>query len=860
MPSTVNGIGTTYAGKKNVTTRRASCASCGRQAVMESYDTRLWFCLVFIPLIPLKRIRVLDMCPSCRVHRVVNPAEYEAGKQLHVSGAVEEFRKQPTPQNALKVHAAMLAFHENDRAAEFRAGADEIVGRDAQALAELGGQLLGTHQAEAAWPYFERAHTLRPDLPQARAGLAYKKLGEGRLEEAHALLDFMEKPGASQVYDLHPLLVLAEKYHATGKREEALKFYKHLLEELPHLKENRHIRGVVLQLEKSVGDGSPSAIPKQPFSIRRIFSKDPHVNPPMVRIGAWAGVIALCVGIIALVWNDHQRRHRMLYVINELPGAVKVSIDDGAAISVPEGGRGVLSFVEGVHRITVSGSTKESHEATMTSPYLSRWGNDPVWVLNVGQAAPIVRYSMTYAEESQLKDVQPDADVLYKDAVSFVPHVDYLFTPPPEQLRVENKRERVVKQCLQLDDDWTTAVGAVYDPAKPGKTLDLLKWCVTHDKGGSKMLVAYLQLAAKHGKEAEAQKTLEEELDKVPLHVEVHRVMQESDPSPERLQKLAAQYASVLKEHPNDASALYLSGRLAKEPKEAQALFGKSREADPENPWPCLALAYDAAGRADWEKAASLMELVVKKKPEDGGDFLFECLLGCGRIDEIHKSLSAKVRSKSLYEAQHAVLDRVLVYSLNKEDEKAEKAIRQLRSHGLSIDRSNYTVPEFVTLGRAYAFGEFDELLAGAQKAGGDYAGYAFAAYCEKRALADALAMVQVEKFPIDPLGCLALSTVAELSNNSVESERWRGKAVTLLEESKDKDLLAIAGVLKLETLSSLDPVLELSWSAREKALLCVVLASRHQDKRQDLLALARKLNVVPRWPYHLVRAVTGES
>ena len=63
-----------------------------------------------------------------------------------------------------------------------------------------------------------------------------------------------------------------------------------------------------------------------------------------------------------------------------------------------------------------------------------------------------------------------------------------------------------------------------------------------------------------------------------------------------------------------------------------------------------------------------------------------------------------------------------------------------------------------------------------------------------------------------------------------------------------------------METLPSLDPVLDLSWTAREKALLCVVLASRHQDKRQELLALARKLNVVPLWPYHLVRAATGES
>lgn len=860
MPTTVNGVGTTYAGKKNVTARRAICSSCGREAVMQSYDTRLFFCVIFIPLIPLKRVRVLDMCPHCHRHMVVNPAEYEAGRQLQVSGALEDFRKHPTPQNALKAHATMLAFHESERAAEFRSGADEIMGRDAQALADMGGQLLGMHEAGAAWPYFERAHALRPDLPQARVGLAYKKLGEGRLEEAHALLDFMEKPGASQVYDLHPLTVLAERYQSTGKRDEALKLYKYLLEELPHLKDNRFIRDRVRVLEKTSGNGAPSMISRQPFSLRRVFSSDPRVNHPAVSVVAWISVIAVSISIIALVWNDHRRRHRTLHVVNALPGDVQVSMDGAPPIKVPEGGRQEISFVEGTHHITVSGAATQTHEVNLITPYASRWSNDPAWVLNVGQAAPIVRCAVIYSKDMQRQDVTPDADVLCRDPISFVTHVDYAFASPPEQLQSESKQDRIVKQTLKWEKDWTRAVGFVYDPRKPGKCLDLLQWCVAHDRGGPAMMGIYLQLATTHGKEAEVQKALEQELDKVPLRVEVHRAVQERDKSPERVQKLSAQYAAVLKDHPQDASALYLSGRLATDPKEADALFQKAHEADPENPWPCLALGYDAAGRADWEEAASFLGTFLKKKPEYGIQPLFESLLGCGRIDEIHTLLNAHVRSQSLENAEQAVQDQVLLYSLKKEDEKADAAIRKLLSHGRSVENSQYTVPPIVGLIRAYAFGEFDKLLKAAEKAGEDYKGYAFVAHCEKRALADALTMVEVEKFPVDPLCCLALSTVADLSNNPAECERWREKAVTLFETSTDKDLHAVAAVLKMETLPSLEPVLDLSWSAREKALLCVVLASRHQDKRQELLTLARKLNVVPLWPYHLVRTVTGES
>ena len=863
MPTTYNGVGTTYAGKKNVTTRRTVCSSCGREAMMESYDTRLFFCFLFIPLIPLKRVRVLDMCPSCRVHRTVHPAEYEAGRQLHVSGALEEFRKQPTPANAVKVHAAMLAFHENDRALEFRTGADDMLGKDAQSMADIGSQLLQTSQADAAGPYFERAHVLRPDLPQARIGLALRRLNEARLDEAHSLLDFMEKPGSSQLYDLKPLLMLAERYHATGRRAEALGVYKFLLTELPHLNQNRHIRGVVQQLEKSVGDGSLSVLPKQPFSIRKIFSKDSQVNHPMVRMAAWVGVVAICGAIIALVFNEHQRRHRVLHVIGGLSGTVEVSLDGGPPVKLARGSRDTIDFIEGEHHISVTGAVQQNHQVSLTTPYMSRWGNDPVWILNVDQAAPVVRYAMFYSENESGRDVVPDVDVLYKEPVSFVPHVDYAFKQPPETIHVESRGDkRIVKQCLKVEDSWQEAAEFLYSAGKAEQALDLLKWCALSGKGGGETITLYVQLATLMKRDQEAWTALEKEVEKTPLQVDLHRLMQERDSSPAQVKKLSDLYASVLKQNPKDAAALYLSGRIAADPKEAVELFTKAREADPSSPWPSLALAYHAAGRAEWEKAATLMEHYVKQKPDDvgGRDFFFECNLGSGQMDEALKSMNARARSKDIHEAERATLNLVLIYALKKEREKAEAAVRKLIAHGRSVAEPDYKASDIVLMNLAYAFGDFDGLLETARNAGDEHKGFVFAAYCEKHQLTEAISLVQVEKFPLDPLTCLALTAVADIAGNGSESTKWREKAISMFEETKDQDHAAIAALLKMETLPSLDPVMELSWTAREKSLLCVVLASRHPDKRTELLGLARKLNVVPIWPYHLVHGVTGES
>ena len=141
MPTTYNGIGTHYYGKKNRTGRTAACRSCGRVANLESYDTRLWFVIVFIPVIPLGRKRVIDACPNCTRHFVANAEDYEQARQLQVSAAQDQFRRDPSPQAALQVHAMLLGFHETEQAAAFRRTARERFPADAELMAGPAAQL-----------------------------------------------------------------------------------------------------------------------------------------------------------------------------------------------------------------------------------------------------------------------------------------------------------------------------------------------------------------------------------------------------------------------------------------------------------------------------------------------------------------------------------------------------------------------------------------------------------------------------------------------------------------------------------------------------------------------------------------------
>ena len=196
MPITVNGIGTHYYGKRNREFRQGMCRHCRSAAKLESYETRLWFVIFFIPLIPLRRKRILEYCPRCSRHYSMGIETWETQRQLNISAAKDRFRETPSPETALGAHAWMLGFHVYDEAAQFR---EEVLQRfpaNATLNAGLASQLDQASFYTEATPLYERALALSPEMPEARVGMAMRRLNEGKHAEARELLDHLMQPGA----------------------------------------------------------------------------------------------------------------------------------------------------------------------------------------------------------------------------------------------------------------------------------------------------------------------------------------------------------------------------------------------------------------------------------------------------------------------------------------------------------------------------------------------------------------------------------------------------------------------------------------------------------------------------------------
>ncbi|MCY2966158.1 MAG: hypothetical protein NT069_21430, partial [Planctomycetota bacterium] len=292
MPTTVNGIGTSYYGKKDTASRQGTCQHCGAYVKLETYTTRLWFVIIFIPVIPLKRVRLLDFCPRCNRHWVVKPEEYEMSRQLAVSGAMEKYRAEPSVDAACALHAQFLNFYMHNEADKFRESAIQAHPDNVDLLQWLAAHLDQMGRTADSTPLYEKAHALQPEIPEVRFHLAWRRIGLSRLDEAYELLDYLRLPGAGQHHNVGLLETLAESYQKAGNHERVLELCGHLLRERPTIGDQHTFRKLVAKSERAV-QPEKSLLPEQAFSVRGLFDGKSGRNPPWVARTAFWGSVAL---------------------------------------------------------------------------------------------------------------------------------------------------------------------------------------------------------------------------------------------------------------------------------------------------------------------------------------------------------------------------------------------------------------------------------------------------------------------------------------------------------------------------------------------------------------------------------------
>jgi len=849
MPTTVNGIGTHYFGKRDLVSRAGTCQHCGAQTELKSYTTRLWFVVLFIPIFPLKRVRLLDFCPKCSRHWVANPEQYEMSRQLAVSGAMDAYRERPSVENALLVHAQFLSYHMHSEADQFRESVLSQFRGKAELLAGLASHLEQAGRWQEATPLYEEAFQIDPGLPEVRSALAWRK-GDTNLDEAYALLDFLRQPGAGQSYNLGQLESLAQAYQKRGDHDRALELFAILLREFPEAGNRYEFRKAVQKTERALGR-TQSLLPDQSFSVSGLFDSRSGTHSPAVRWTVFSTIAALlfCGGMYWL--NQHYRSNRELFVLNAFAQPMTVSLDGGPAI--PVGSRLKLELSEGTHSLQIEGPISCRADITLAANFWTRWTYKPAWIFNVAGASPVSITTLKYAAVPE-----PSRSEWLDQEMNFVPHVDYLFETPPDTLPVEGRNKVVTKVHVGIAPS-TPANLLIGMLSEPGRDPEIV---MTFAEGHLEKSPTDLSLLTMYCRptdvvmEKRVVEFLKAGLWRRPVSVNWHRAYQNLATVVGTEPQLAAEYDAQIQQHPDDAVLLYLRGRVGPTREDQLSYFRRALDVDPGLGWPQMALAYDAANRGDWAEANTLCSQATSLHGDlSFREFWHVVRLARGEAAQLEEEYRKQFSGQDVPQIMSSLYFLIDAMAAQQKGDQMVPMVRQCMATfvGGDLDRvvASFQPLMDYTAGRLDAFRNVPEPRA----SGSEFLFHGLVAVGD---VDRAAAMEGVDESH-DWTHPMSLYVACDLAGQREKAIPFLKRAVERL-KAGDADQKRAASLFSRNEPPTGQELDDITLKINDTPLMLVALARQFPDHRGVLSERARKLNVSRLPPYLLIQRAIEAS
>ncbi|HEX7185803.1 MAG TPA: tetratricopeptide repeat protein [Thermoanaerobaculia bacterium] len=619
MPYTLNGVGTRYYGRRNVSALDANCPFCGRFVRLSSYDTREFFCFVYIPLIPLRKFRIQSDCPACSRHHRFPLAQFREEMETTLAPLRSAVERNPRdPEARLSLLHALLGFQmltEADTAAREALAAIPGHGRISQVAADLAvfrGDLAG------ATPLYRQAAATEPGDIEIRLDLGQHLARLGQHEEAVRELEEARRLDSS---DIRTLYSLGESYAQLQRWGEALPQYERMIALSPQLAQDREILRRIKECKEALNYPLSEAERK---AGRRWWPFDGRQKQPRQ---AWTGqtdwgrVMALlavllvvgAAGAAGLAWWRQQ--HVQVFFDNGLAEPVEVALD-GQPFAIPADQRVERTLAPGKHQVVVNGDRGEIEryepnvpEQGLVDALLEPW----FFVYNVAEARVYRRETLGYAEKAEDSTYEEKLIALQR----FFPQtgVDYIFQEAPQQIESDaHGVEKRVAFNVAADLDLEGFAVRRFSAGDTRQAEQALRKVIGIEPCRSSARESLVNVVAMENRpdkpKAEAGAWIAACPDQEVL---AHRAYQDVAKSMGHLSDLLREYQARRDEHPEAAANHYLYGRLLDDPDATMSAYQEAIRLDPQLSWAhaalgsvLLALERDADAMASFQRALDI--------------------------------------------------------------------------------------------------------------------------------------------------------------------------------------------------------------------------------------------------------------
>lgn len=626
MPTTINGIGTHYYGKKNKESEEGICDFCQRDAILSDYETRTWFVFIFIPIIPLGKKKILNHCSKCRQHMAMPLSEWEDLEERELSSGIEKLSQNSNdPKVALEVFGTLLGFSKKEEARDLADSMEEKFPDDIDVQITVGSWHEKEKRMVEADRCFQRAYDSDPEDPRSIRAIGITKLQNGHVEEAKELLDKLSHP--SPGYDPAIFFNLASKYQELDDHPAALEEFKKLGTTHPELPHDKNYRFLVKKSENALGT-TESILPKKSVFSSKLFW--------------WTAAAAILIAGLGF-YNFNISQSQTVHIVNGLKTPISVLIDENTKVTVPSLSRKEITLPEGQHKVSVQepAALKTEYNFDIQSSYFGRFVNRPAFVLDPTQTSYFYWEKMYYRERPVDGEYESE-DFIGRKFLS-LKHVDYPFTNFPEEIDL-GKSNLVTKTGLTFESE-TLPSETIYSSDNAPVSKDQIAYGENHLKmtpENSMLLRSLYYFCEETNNQAKADEILKIYCEVRPILIESHELKRQVS-NQEQIANLRKQYDEELKSSPNDSKLLYLRGRLEKRFSISQPFIQKAIKANPKNAYALNQKAIQLAAMGEL-KEAMRAKMAAEKISDRFYDYTYKYHTGGRNFDYILSDINEKLK------------------------------------------------------------------------------------------------------------------------------------------------------------------------------------------------------------------------
>jgi tetratricopeptide (TPR) repeat protein len=835
MPTRINGIGSAYIGQRNLQVQHGVCESCHNAGQMSSYETRLWFTVFFIPVIPLMRQQILNYCPYCTRHRAMPLHAWRETQTEAIGKAIAAVDANPeSPDHAVECHATMAACGQREEAAQYAEVMSSRFSNNADVLMYLGGWFERIGRSKEGDKFFDQALKADPKHPGAQRAAAIGLIQAGNPLEAEKLLSSFMPP--SKHFEPSVIFMLAEAYQAAGDHAAAVRLFKLVTEASPDVATDKKFRKSVAKSEAALGEFGSVLAPISWYKRRAVL---------------WTGFAA--AALAALIGFDRYfAKHREIFLVNGLSAPLKVQVDDGEPIEIPPAAQRSLVAAEGPHQISVIEPKALAHvdEFTVAGSIPGRWGGGQVHILDPARSAIVVWEESVYARHPA--DQTSDFQLHVGKPLSVFEHIDYKFEEFPHSIRVKGDR-KVTKQRIGMLK--TSPIELLLGSPEAISGEDRLNYLEPHlstADDGLLLLRFYWSASVAENKIERCRDFLKKSLLRRPVDIDWHTTYQDAAESSGQHASLVAEYDTMISQDSNNADLLYLRARIEPYGADAAKFLDAALQKQPEHAatWAEKADRLLTAGK--FEDALPAVEKAIAADPKRG---LYDqtrrhLLFAVGKSDAVIAELKDEKAGEDMPEwALYPRLIESLCFQGNVED--AEAAYTKLVG---VVDRDMPGDPlqlkASCRLPCLLKARKFDEVPAVASelRESTARAAWNFSAHLQETRLDEAAGDLESTSVTSRGFDALCLSLACRHFNKDAQANAIRQQAIALLASGTGQEQI-VAEWLKEPPadLASLLPRLhDLSLEPTNKVYVLLALAENEGPGRDKLLELAGQLG---HWP-----------